>query len=79
MIFDKNVFEKCVFPGGFRPHTGPGWAHTGPKNFKRYMVFLFLRYVVGAQSGLGPGPGWGPYGPIGPLWAHMDPILLKNH
>ena len=25
---------------------------------------------VGAQSGLGPGPGWGPYGPIGPLWAH---------
>ena len=23
---------------------------------------------VGAQSGLGPGPGWGPYGPIGPLW-----------
>ena len=22
---------------------------------------------VGAQSGLGPGPGWGPYGP---LWAH---------
>ena len=28
---------------------------------------------VGAQSGLGPGPGWGPYGPIGPLWAHKDP------
>ena len=23
---------------------------------------------VGAQSGLGPGQGWGPYGP---LWAHM--------
>ena len=23
---------------------------------------------VGAQSGLGPGPGWGPYGPI---WARM--------
>ena len=26
---------------------------------------------VGAQSGLGPGPGWGPYGPIGPLWARF--------
>ena len=23
-------------------------------------------------------PGWGPYGPIGPLWAHMGPILLKK-
>ena len=33
---------------------------------------------VGAQSGLGPCPGWGPYGP---LWAHralMGPILLKK-
>ena len=29
---------------------------------------------VGAQSGLGPGPGWGPYGPIyGPMWAHVGP------
>ena len=35
---------------------------------------------VGAQSGLGPGPGWGPYGPIwalmglyGPIWAHVGP------
>ena len=28
-----------------------------------------------AQSGLGPGPGWGPYGPI---WALMGPILLKK-
>ena len=26
------------------------------------------RARVGAQSGLGPGPGWGPYGPI---WALM--------
>ena len=33
---------------------------------------------VGAQSGLGPGPGWGPYGPIGPLWAHQGPILIKK-
>ena len=36
------------------------------------------RARVGAQSGLGPGPGWGPYGPIGPLWAHKGPILLKK-
>ena len=28
---------------------------------------------VGAQSGLGPGPGWGPYGPI---WALM--FFVKN-
>ena len=35
---------------------------------------------VGAQSGLVPGPGWGPYGPIwalmnpyGPIWALMGP------
>ena len=28
------------------------------------------RARVGAQSGLGPDPGWGPYGP---LWAHMGP------
>ena len=43
---------------------------------------------LGAQSGLGPGPGWGPYEPIGPLWAHkgpygpikalMGPILIKK-
>ena len=45
------------------------------------------------ETGLGPGPGWGPYGPIGPLWAHKGPygpirarfllrkliILMKNH
>ena len=33
------------------------------------------------KSGLGPDPGWGPYGPIGPLWAHralMGPILFKK-
>ena len=39
----KNVLKICVFPGGFRPHTGwagplrahmgtygPSWAHMGP-------------------------------------------------
>ena len=30
-------------------------------------------WPVGAQSGLGPGPGWGPYGPI---WALM--FFVKN-
>ena len=46
----------------------------------------FGRARVGAQSGLGPGPGWGPYGPIGPLWAHKGPygpirarFWLKNN
>ena len=44
---------------------------------------FLARARVGAQSGLGPGPGWGPHGP---LWAHMGPILfrkslilMKNH
>ena len=36
------------------------------------------RARVGAQSGLGPGPGWGLYGPRGPLWTHMGPILLEK-
>ena len=32
MIFDTNVFEqeRCIFQGGFRPHTGPGRALMGP-------------------------------------------------
>ena len=29
---------------------------------------------VGAQSGLGPGPGWRPSGPLwAHIWAHMGP------
>ena len=37
-IFDDNVFAKnYVSPGGFRPHTGPGPAHMGPKNQKKYI------------------------------------------
>ena len=36
-------------------------------------ALVMARARVGAQSGLGPGPGWGPYGPIGPLWAHKGP------
>ena len=31
---------------------------------------------VGAQSGLGPGPGWGPYGPTK---IPKDTMLLKKH
>ena len=27
---------------------------------------------------LGLNPGWGPYGPMGPLWAHMGRILLRK-
>ena len=42
-----------------------------------YGYSLYIPYSpgrVGAQSGLGPGPGWGPYGPIyGPIWALMGP------
>ena len=50
---------------------------------------LLARARVGAQSGLGPGPGWGPYGPLWALWSHVGPygpdfaqkllILRKNH
>ena len=28
------------------------------------------------QAGLGPSPGWGPYGP---LWAYMDPKNPKEY
>ena len=43
-------------------------------------LFLLARARVGAQSGLGPCPGWGPVrvgahmGPHGPLWALMGPM-----
>ena len=34
-------------------------------DFAIFANFLFsARARVGAQSGLGPGPGWGPYGPL---------------
>ena len=33
-------------------------------------ICMLARARVGAQSGLGPGPGLGPYGP---LWAHKRP------
>ena len=33
---------------------------------------------VGAQSGLGPGPGLGPYGPIGPLWWARFCLKIMN-
>ena len=59
------------------------------------MPYIFLIYSTHTYMfGLGPCPGWGPYGPIwalwalmgpmgpyGPLWAlwaHMGPILLKE-
>ena len=40
------------------------------KYFFRTTDEHLARARVGAQSGLGPGPGWGPYGPI---WALMGP------
>ena len=45
-----------------------------PKDIKNFPKDLALLYwctgaQVGAQSGLGPGPGWGPYGP---LWVLLD-------
>ena len=47
---------------------------------KGCVLFLLSRGIhslgrarVGAQSGLGPGPGWGPYGPI---WALM--LVFKS-
>ena len=39
-------------------------------NLKQSKMNHFGPGRVGAQSWLGPGPGWGPYGPI---WALMDP------
>ena len=47
----------------------------------RNMINLLSKtfdFISMARAGLGPSPGWGPYGPIGPLWAHMGPILFKK-
>ena len=52
----------------------------GVKSGKKYKRGFARPGRVGAQSGLGPGPGWGPYGPIwalmgpyGPIWTLMGP------
>ena len=54
----------------------------GPILFKISLVKIVAKVGFGGQSGLGPGPGWGPYGSIwaimgtyGPLWAHMGPYV----
>ena len=71
---------------------GPIWAHMGPNPDRTGMetytdlyenqqhILRCTKILDGAQSGLGPSPGWGPYGPIwalmgpyGPLWALMGP------
>ena len=60
----------------------PMWAEVGPRG--RWPAIWADKESprlnpgrVGAQSGLGPGPGWGPNGPLWAhmrsLWAHMGP------
>ena len=70
----------------------PGLALAGPYMTEVRILVQFHTFRatgpgpvrVGAQSGLGPGPGWGPYvplwahiwahmGPHGSIWAHMGP------
>ena len=49
-----------------------------------FHILIAVSVWVGAQSGLGPCPGWGPVrvgahmGPYGPLWDLMGPILLNK-
>ena len=52
---------------------GPLWALMGAYGPEKSQKIRLCWVRVGAQSGLGPGPGWGPYGPI---WALM--FFVKN-
>ena len=54
----------------------------GRQVFIEWVIFLFyfeislhcLSLETGARAGLGPSPGWGPYGPLwAHIWAHMGP------
>jgi len=51
------------------------WALVGPRN---HVIPNAGLVRDGAQSGLGPGPGWGPYGPIGALMGPKDKISFER-
>ena len=68
--------------GPYGPQPGPGpnpdWAPTRARadpsgegeTLQKKKSSFFLKLTQGVKdlsSGLGPGPGWGPYGPIGTL------------
>ena len=73
---------------------GPNPAHMGPNPDKKLrntqgknmeiILFGSKKSVWRPGPGLGPSPGWGPVrvgahmGRVGPIWALMGPILLKN-
>ena len=70
--------------GPYGPIYGPIWAPTriGPKEAQWNVNSHCVHRVwtssqqIKLQSGLGPGPGWDPYGPIyGPIWALMGPYM----
>ena len=54
MTFDKDVCKKqrgAFFLRGFRPHTGPGRANTGPygsRKFRKLIRNHFTRGLYGA-------------------------------
>ena len=51
-MFDKNVCKKMsTFLGGVRPHTGPGWAHTGPYGPEKSPNIRKQVALVGAFKG----------------------------
>jgi len=52
---------------------GPGPAppvRAKPSREKRPLLETVKINLCKTKKMLHPGPGWGPYGPIGPLWAH---------
>ena len=52
MIFDKVGLRKMhVFPGGFRPHTGPGRTHTGPYGSEKSKKIRKQFASIGAFKG----------------------------
>ena len=48
-------------------------VETPETGMNTFCGFLWHAIINKTGTGLGPGPSWGPYGPIGVLWAHKGP------
>ena len=76
--------SAAVYPiPGYNSSPSPVYI-LGPATRLHLPVSYPIRFECAARSGLGPGPGWSPYGhiwalmgpymgPYGPLWAFMGP------
>ena len=53
--------------GPYGPQPGP---NSGEPIQGNNLINLLSKTDDIAKNDFGPGPVWGPYGPIGPLWVH---------